>query len=33
MKEEDYKKVTYDLTLGFAKTLATVNPGMTFCYV
>ncbi|MGR3856877.1 NAD-dependent epimerase/dehydratase family protein [Chryseobacterium indologenes] len=33
MKEEDYKKVTYDLTLRFAKTLALVNPGMTFCYV
>ncbi|WP_336664421.1 NAD-dependent epimerase/dehydratase family protein [Elizabethkingia meningoseptica] len=33
MKEEQYTKVTYDLTLGFAKTLAEQNPDMTFCYV
>ncbi|WP_407494196.1 NAD-dependent epimerase/dehydratase family protein [Elizabethkingia anophelis] len=33
MNEEQYTKVTYDLTLGFAKTLAEVNPQMTFCYV
>ena len=33
MKEEQYTKVTYDLTLGFAKTLAEQNPDMTFCYI
>ncbi|AQX13687.1 epimerase [Elizabethkingia meningoseptica] len=33
MKEEQYTKVTYDLTLGFAKTLAEQNLDMTFCYV
>ncbi|HEY3387248.1 MAG TPA: epimerase [Saprospiraceae bacterium] len=33
MKEPDYRKMTYDLTLGFAKELLKVNPGMTFCYV
>src|ERR1044071_9498113 len=31
MKEEDYSKVTHDLTLHFAHTV--VNPGMTFTYV
>ncbi len=33
MSEEQYTKVTYDLTLGFAATLAKHNPQMTFCYV
>jgi uncharacterized protein YbjT (DUF2867 family) len=33
MKKELYEKLTYDLTLGFAKTLVKVNTGMTFCYV
>ena len=33
MKEEDYKRITYDLTMSAAKTLAALNPGMTFCYV
>ena len=33
MNEEKYTKVTYDLTLGFAGTLARLNPEMTFCYV
>jgi len=33
MKEQEYSKVTYDLTLGFAQTLAEVNPQMTFCYI
>jgi hypothetical protein len=31
MSEADYSKVTYDLTLNFAKTVA--NPEMTFTYV
>ncbi|MBK7104845.1 MAG: NAD-dependent epimerase/dehydratase family protein [Ignavibacteriae bacterium] len=31
--EEEYKKVTYDLTLNFAKTLAKLNPQMVFTYV
>lgn len=33
MKEADYYKTTYTLTLSFAKTLSSLNPGMTFCYV
>jgi len=37
MKEEDYRRVTYDITLAAARTLATLNPistgGMTFIYV
>jgi hypothetical protein len=33
MKEPEYRKVTYDLTLQFAETLAQQNPEMTFCYV
>jgi uncharacterized protein YbjT (DUF2867 family) len=31
--EQEYTKLTYTLTLGFATTLSKVNPGMTFCYV
>lgn len=31
--ETVYTHLTYDLTLGVAKTLARLNPGMTFCYV
>jgi len=33
MKEPEYTKVTYDLTMGFAKTLSRLNPDITFCYV
>jgi uncharacterized protein YbjT (DUF2867 family) len=33
MKEPDYKRVTYDLTLAAATVLARLNPGMTFTYV
>ncbi len=33
MTEESYRRVTYDLTLGVARTLAKLNPGMTFVYV
>lgn len=33
MKEPEYTKVTYDLTMGFATTLSRLNPDMTFCYV
>ncbi|MCE7064695.1 epimerase [Dyadobacter sp. CY326] len=33
MKEPDYEKVTYDLTLHVAATLVKLNPEMTFCYV
>ncbi len=33
MKEDEYQKLTYDLTLGFARTLASVNPAVVFCYV
>jgi len=33
MSEEDYTKITYDLTLHFANTLLKLNPNMIFCYV
>jgi uncharacterized protein YbjT (DUF2867 family) len=33
MKEEDYRRVTYDITLAAARLLASVNPAMTFIYV
>jgi hypothetical protein len=33
MKKPVYEKMTYDLTLNFAKTLASVNNDMQFCYV
>jgi uncharacterized protein YbjT (DUF2867 family) len=33
MKEADYRKVTYDLTLSVARTLAKANPQMAFIYV
>jgi uncharacterized protein YbjT (DUF2867 family) len=33
LKENEYRKLTYDLTVGAAQTLAKVNPGMTFIYV
>ena len=31
--EPEYTKLTYTLTVNFASTLASLNPGMTFCYV
>jgi hypothetical protein len=33
MSETDYTRLTYDLTIGFAGTLAAVCPDLTFCYV
>jgi uncharacterized protein YbjT (DUF2867 family) len=33
MSEADYRRVTYDLTIGAAGTLARLNPAMTFVYV
>jgi uncharacterized protein YbjT (DUF2867 family) len=33
MKEADYARVTYDLTVAAGKALSRVNPGMTFIYV
>lgn len=33
MSEADYTRLTYDLTLGWAQTLAPVNPALTFVYV
>jgi nucleoside-diphosphate-sugar epimerase len=33
MKEADYRKITYDLTMHIAETLVKINPEMTFCYV
>jgi uncharacterized protein YbjT (DUF2867 family) len=33
MSEKDYRRITYDLTLSIATTLARLNPSMTFVYV
>jgi hypothetical protein len=33
MKEPEYHKLTYELTLNFARVLSTRNRDMTFCYV
>jgi len=33
MKEAEYYKHTYLLTMNFATTLVNKNPGMTFCYI
>lgn len=33
MKETDYTRATYDVTMHFAETLARLNPQMVFCYV
>lgn len=33
MSEADYRRITYDLTLAVAQTLARLNPQMTFVYV
>ena len=32
-KEDEYTRLTYDLTMQAARTLSKLNPGMTFCYV
>jgi hypothetical protein len=31
--EENYRRLTYDLTMAAAKTLSRLNPAMVFCYV
>src|SRR3954453_14706051 len=33
IKEADYRHVTYDFPLAAARTLARINPAMTFIYV
>ena len=33
MKEADYTRLTFDLTIGWARVLAKINPAMTFIYV
>jgi uncharacterized protein YbjT (DUF2867 family) len=33
MKEADYRRVTFDITIAAATTLVRLNPGMTFVYV
>lgn len=33
MKEQDYRRVTFELTLAVARTLAKLNPSMSFIYV
>ena len=33
ISKEEYKRITYDLTLNFAQVVAKENPELTFCYV
>lgn len=33
MKEPEYTRVSYDMTMHVAQTLSRLDPGMTFCYV
>jgi uncharacterized protein YbjT (DUF2867 family) len=33
MSQQEYKHITYDLTMNVAQLLAKCNPDMTFCYV
>lgn len=33
MQEDEYRRLTYELTLHFAEAVARQNPDMTFCYV
>ena len=33
MKEPEFYRLTYTLTMHVAQTLSTLNPGMTFCYI
>jgi uncharacterized protein YbjT (DUF2867 family) len=33
MSEARYRRITLDLTIGVAKVLGELNPGLTFCYV
>jgi hypothetical protein len=33
MKEEEYRRITYDITLSVAETLVRLNPQITFIYV
>jgi nucleoside-diphosphate-sugar epimerase len=33
MKEADYRRITYDLTMHVGETLVKCNPAMVFCYV
>ena len=33
MKEDEYRKITYDITMSVAETVARLNPQLTFIYV
>lgn len=33
LREEQYRRLTYDLTIAAAESLAAANPGMVFCYI
>ena len=33
LKEPEYTRLTYTLTMNFAETVLKQNPGMTFCYI
>jgi uncharacterized protein YbjT (DUF2867 family) len=32
-KEDEYRRLTYDLTMSVGRTLSKMNPDMTFCYI
>jgi uncharacterized protein YbjT (DUF2867 family) len=32
-KEDEYRRLTYDLTMSAGRTLSKMNPDMTFCYI
>lgn len=32
-READYRRITYEFTMAAARTLARLNPGMTFCFL
>ena len=33
LSEDKYHQITYELTMNFAKTLLSLNPGIVFCYI
>ena len=33
VKEPEFTRIAYDLTMNVARTLVKLNPGMTFCYI
>ena len=33
LSEDKYHRITYELTMNFAKTVLSLNPGIVFCYI